>query len=145
MGKVVLDDLLMAIETVASGEQCGTEILAYVCSQTGKVWTAGDEDYNEEPLPDDLGSNPQYLMAPDKRDLPLGRNVALDFVKAYMPHEVERVYGFFRRKGAYANYKNLLAEQDLLESWYEYEELQTMTCLQQWCEVNDLGVSVPES
>jgi len=66
--------------------------------------------------------------------------VVLEFVKAQLPDELDRVYGFFRRNGAYGNYKYLLAEHQLLEAWYEYEEQQTKLALQHWGEAHDLEV-----
>jgi len=141
MVNIDTEDLLKAIDMVSSSEQCGIEMLAYICTKSGKVWVTGTGKYCESELPADLSDNEQYILAPDKRELPLGRNVALNFIKASLPEELERVYGFFRRKGAYANFKHLLAQSELLDSWYEYEELQTTLALQQWCNGHNLALS----
>jgi len=140
MVKVDKDDLLMSLDMVASGEQCGIETLAYVCTQTGKVWITGfDDDSQEElDLPSDLHDSDQYIMAPDKADLGLGRDIAISFAKQNMPNDIERVYGFFRRQGAYSSFKHLLTQQGLIDDWYQFEEQQTVLALANWCKNNDL-------
>jgi hypothetical protein len=142
MVKVNVEDLSDAIEMVSSGESCGIETLAYVCVKTGKVWITGfdDEDCEDDDLPHDLDDNEQYIMAPDKRDLGLGRDLALDFVKDALPNEVERVYGYFRRKGAFGHFKRLLVEHDLVDEWYNAQQRQTALALARWGEEHQLLV-----
>jgi hypothetical protein len=142
MVKVNVEDLSDAIEMVSSGESCGIETLAYVCVKTGKVWITGfdDEDCEDDDLPHDLDDNEQYIMAPDKRDLELGRDLALDFVKDALPNEVERVYGYFRRKGAFGHFKQLLVEYDLVDEWYNAQQRQTALALARWGEEHQLLV-----
>jgi len=140
MVKVDVEDLSDAIDMVSSGESCGIETLAFICTITGKVWVTGfdDEDCEEPDLPSDLYDNDQYLMAPDKRDLELGHKVALDFIKQAKPSELERVYGFFRRRGAYGQFKKLLAEHELLDEWYTFEQRQTELALAKWGQQHQL-------
>lgn len=142
MAQVSLDDLTCALDMVASGESCGIEPLAYVCLQTGKVWITGfdDESCEDEDLPSDLSDNEQYIMAPDKSELELGRRLALDFVKQYLPEQLELAYGFFRRKGAYGQFKRLLTQHELLDEWYNFEQQQVELALKSWCESHHLAL-----
>lgn len=143
MINVDLEDLTSAIDMVSSGESCGLDTRAYVCIKTGKVWVTGfdDDDCEAPDLPNDLDENEQYIMAPDKRDLSLGRDLVLEFIKDILPSELERVYGYFRRKGAYNHFKRLLAEHDLADEWYSFEQQKTELELARWGEQYQLVVS----
>jgi len=135
--------LMMALDAVSSGASCGIETLAYVCTKTGKVWVTGfdDDSLEDEGLPTDLSDNAQYIMAPEKSELDLGKELALAFVEQNLPDELNRVYALFRRKGAYGNYKQLLSYFNLLEQWHAFEENQTELALQSWCQTQGLSFS----
>jgi len=53
-----------------------------------------------------------------------------------MPDTCDIVAGFFRRRGAYARFKDLLATRGLLQQWYETENRATEEALLAWCEEN---------
>ena len=78
-------------------------------------------------------------MAPEKGELDLGRDLALAFVEQNLPNELNRVYAIFRRKGAYANFKQLLAYFNFLDQWHAFEENQTELALQTWCQSQGLS------
>ena len=113
MVNVNKDDLVMAIDMVSASESCGIDSYAYVCTVTGKVWVTGfdDESLEDQDLPSDLSDNPQYIMAPDKREM------------------------------AYGKYKRLLEQHQLLEQWHGHEEQEVERALERWCEANSLCFS----
>jgi hypothetical protein len=47
----------------------------------------------------------------------------------------------FRRRGAYAGFKRLLARRDVLEQWYDFEEKATVRALREWCELNSIALA----
>jgi hypothetical protein len=67
---------------------------------------------NEDDLPDDLETSDRYIAVPHKNDLGLGRRLALTFADREMPDSGEIVAGFFRRRGAYARFKDLVDSPD---------------------------------
>ncbi|MBY6241167.1 hypothetical protein [Methylosinus sp. Sm6] len=42
----------------------------------------------------------------------------------------------FRRKGAYAHFKNLLARRGALDAWHEFEAKAQKQAQKQWCDDN---------
>ena len=51
-----------------------------------------------------------------------------------------RVQDFFRHRGAYARFKDLLAAAGCLDKWYAFEAECTEQALKDWCEVNQIEV-----
>jgi hypothetical protein len=51
------------------------------------------------------------------------------------------IYAMFNRKGAYARYKDLLEDRDMLEKWYEYESEKQEPALRGWCESNSIEIN----
>jgi hypothetical protein len=47
---------------------------------------------------------------------------------------------FFRHRGAYARFKELLASEGILETWYAFEAESTERALRDWCTANDISV-----
>ncbi len=78
---------------------------------------------------------------PHKNDLDLGRSLALRFVQEYVPDSYNLVYGFFRKLGAYARFKELLSRRDRLEAWYAYEAQAVQQALRERCEEHGLELS----
>ena len=60
----------------------------------------------------------------------------MEFVREHCSNLIDEVYAIFRRRGAYSRFKDLLAEQDLLEEWYAFEQTRTREALLRWCEEN---------
>ena len=48
------------------------------------------------------------------------------------------VQAFFRRRGAYARFKELLATEGCLEEWYVFEAESTERALREWCHANEI-------
>jgi len=111
---------------------------AFVSLETGKIyWVSADMD--EEPPPD-LEEEGKYLEIPAKRDLHLGKSLALKFASEYLPDDLDDVYRYFRKAGAYSRFKNLLEERDRLQQWYDYEQDSIKQALIDWCRENSIDV-----
>ena len=62
------------------------------------------------------------------------------FVTQELPDQADRVGGFFRHKGAYARFKDLLESEGLLEKWYNFEAAASDRALRDWCAENDIQI-----
>ena len=137
---VSFSDLLDAYETVSIDHHADNQ--AYVCRQSGKVYCRMDPLYVGEDcageLPDDVEDGQKYLAVPGKHDLDLGTPLVMDFVHQVLPQDVDDVRDMFRRKGAYASFKGLLARRGALDEWYEFERKATERALREWCEGNSI-------
>ena len=116
---------------------------AYIRKDDGRIyWTSDVNDVFEEP-PEDVEDPELYISVPHKNDLNLGRKLALMFMEQELPDDFYDVAEFFRHKGAYARFKGLLEQRDMLERWYEFEENMTKWALQEWCEANSIQLIDP--
>ena len=138
MVTVKYDDLSMAFEFVNSAPQ--TENNAYISLDTGAIFWMSENNPAEEGVPDDLETSDRYIAIPHKNDLDLGRNLVLRFVAQEIPEHSDRIQGFFRRKGAYRRFKDLLESQALLEKWYAFEAESTERALRDWCTANEIQI-----
>ena len=91
-------------------------------------------------LPDDIDDNEKFLQIPDKREL-LGKPLALDFARQFLPDDFDEVRQFFSRKGAYARFKELLDRRGALDQWYDFEAKAEERALRMWCDLNSIEVS----
>ena len=115
---------------------------AYVSLDTGAIyWISETNPIDEEDLPDDLDASDRYIAIPDKNELDLGNNLALRFVEEQLPDRYADVEDFFRRRGAYARFKELLAAEKCLEKWYAFEAESTERALRDWCKANDIHLA----
>ncbi len=131
MATVNYDDLSLAFEFVGSAPP--TENNAYVSLDTGEVFLTSELNSMEEDVPDDLETSDRYIAIPHKNDLDLGRNLALRFVAQEVPERYDQAVGLFRRKGAYARFKQLLESEGMLDKWYRYEAESVDRALRDWC------------
>jgi hypothetical protein len=144
MVKVKYDDLSAAFDFVSFAAPF--EHRAFVSLDTGAIyWISETSPLDEEDLPDDLEESDRYLAIPHKNDLDLGNNLALRFAEEELPNRYADVEGFFRRRGAYARFKDLLAAQECLEKWYAFEAEATERALRQWCEANEIQCAEDDS
>ncbi len=118
----------------------GFDASAYVCTVTGATYFVSSE-IDEEFIPDDIETSDKYLAVPTKRDLDLGSRLALAFVAQELPDDYDTASNFFRKRGAYSRFKDLLSAKGALEKWCEYEENATKAALGAWCEENGLELS----
>jgi hypothetical protein len=131
-------ELRDAFEFVSSGDLY--ENSAYISRDTGRIYCLSKVVESDEDVPDDLEDSDGYIAIPRKTDLDLGRNLALSFIGEELPGDLATVAGFFRRKGAYARFKDLLERRGMLDKWYQYEDDATEQALRRWCEENGIQI-----
>ncbi len=107
--------------------------------ETGKIYYRSDlEEFaglNDE-LPDDLDDDEKYIALPDKRHFDLGKQLALDFAREFLPDDFDEVRNIFSRRGAYQNFKALLVRRGVRQTWYDFEAKAIERALREWCEDN---------
>ncbi len=134
---VNFSELVDAFSFVSSSDY-GNE--AYIDRRTGSIYWRSDIVDVEEELPEDIDSD-HYLGVPDRRDLGLGNRLALNFAYEHLPDDSSDVETIFRRRGAYARFKDLLARRGVLEKWYAYSDEAEQTALREWCESEELEIA----
>ncbi len=128
-------EILDGYEFCAFGDLMNTQ--AFLSLERGTVHVvSGDMELDEEP-PEDLEFGP-YLVLPDKAELQLGKSLAIEFTEEHLPGDVSTVLSFFRKRGAYSNFKELLQRKGQLEAWFAYETAAKESRLRQWCTENDI-------
>ena len=138
MVTVTYSELSSAYEfAVADG---GEESAAYLSLDTGEFCCVSPYVDTDEEIPNDLETSNRYLLLPGKRELGLGKRLALRFVEEQAPALLSQAEEIFRHKGAYARYKDLLVSQGALERWYEYEAAATKNALLEWCAEHEVEV-----
>jgi hypothetical protein len=114
---------------------------AFLCIQSGKIYWHSDLSDLDEELPEDIEDDEKYLEIPDKRELDLGKPLVSDFARQVLPEDFDEVREIFRRRGAYARFKDLLVRRRVLEQWYDFEEKATVRALREWCELNSIELA----
>ena len=132
-------DLLDAFDFVSFGAPF--ESCAFICANTGAIYCRSDTLELDEEVPEDLETSDRYIAIPHKNDLNLGRDLVLSFVDQTLPDDYNTVAGFFRSKGAYSRFKQLLESRRVLETWYTFEANAVEAALRQWCEENSIQLS----
>jgi hypothetical protein len=136
MVAVKFDDLSLAFDFVGSAPP--SENNAHISLDTGQIYCTSQLSSLDEEVPPDLETSDRYLLLPHKTELDLGKGLALRFTASELSHSYDRVVGFFRHKGAYARFKDLLDSEGALERWHEYEAEATDRALRDWCAENDI-------
>jgi hypothetical protein len=136
---VSLKDILEAFEFVCAGG--GGEHQAFLGKQSGKLYCHSELWDDSDILPYDIGDSVKFLQIPDKRELDLGRPLALDFARQFLPGDFDDVLQFFRGRGAYARFKDLLDRRGVLDQWYAFEAKAVERALRMWCDLNSIEVS----
>lgn len=136
---IKLSELIEASEFVSVSDL--DEHQAYICKRTGRIISVSEGmDLEEEvEFPDDPDLD-AYHMVPHRRDLDLGRRVALSFVAEELPAALDKARNIFSRKGAYRRFRQLLQATGTLDKWYAFEERATVAALEQWCD--EVGVTL---
>ncbi len=142
MSAVKFTDLLDGFEF--SSFTGSVENIAYISLDTGTVHlTSSEPEFeleSEIKLPADIHTSDRYVAIPGKNDLDLGRDLALSFVRQHLPDDYEIVFDHFRKRGAYARFKNLLDKRNAMERWYEYQNAETEIALRAWCKDNAIAL-----
>ena len=134
------DDLSAAFDFVSFAAPM--EHRAYVSLDTGAIyWISETDPIDEQGLPEDLDTSDRYIAIPHKNELELGNNLALRFVEEQLPNRFADVEAFFRRRGAYARFKDLLAAAGRLEAWYAFEAEAIARALRDWCLANEIKLA----
>lgn len=136
---VKFDDLEMAFEFVNSGGPM--ENLAFISPDTGAIHYRSDWD-DTDVDPEGVEIDDRFIAIPHKNDLDLGHDLVFRFADLALPEKYGEIDRFFRKKGAYARFKDLLAEEGLLEQWYAFEAEAQKRALRHWCEEN--GIPIPD-
>ena len=133
---VAYTDLLDAFEWVSA--KADLENAAFICRRTGATYfTSSAMDLGEE-IPSDIDDGNLYIAVPPKTDLTLGRELAIGFAAEHLPDSYDEVIGYFRQRGAYGRFKELLERKDSLVAWYEYEAQAIERALRDWCRENEI-------
>ncbi len=116
------------------------EHYAYLNKKTGETYYISELGDSDEDLPEDLYENEDYIEIPHKNDLNLGRNLVFEFVANRLPEDLDKVHDFFRKKGAYSCFKDLLERRSLLEEWFQFENEEAEKELRNWCRINKIKI-----
>jgi hypothetical protein len=115
---------------------------AILCIKTGQIFYISDFGDSDE-LPEDIDDDTdKYIEIPHKNELDLGKPLVLEFLIMYLPDSVEKVNSFFRKKGAYSKFKDLIDAKGLLDKWYAFEEEEQNKALREWCKDNDINFEI---
>lgn len=142
MVSVKFEDISFAFDFI--GSAAPSEHNAYVCLDTGQIYCTSELNPLDEEVPEDLETSDRYLQIPHKTELDLGKGLALRFAASELPDCYEQVVEFFRRKGAYARFKDLLDAEGALDQWYKYEANAIERALREWCAENDIKLMQSE-
>jgi len=130
-------DVLDAFQFADSGGGI-VENYAYFCKQSGEFYLHSSDLDGE--LPDGIDDGEKYLSMPDKRELDLGKPLALDFAREFLPDDFNHVRQIFSKSGAYARFKDLLVHRHMLNQWYDFEAKAEERALREWCEANSIDL-----
>jgi hypothetical protein len=135
---VSLKDIQEAFEFVSAAG--GGEHQAFLCKQSGKLYCHSELCDDLDILPDDIDDTEKFIPIADKKELDLGKPLALDFAREFLPDDFDDVWQFFNGRGAYARFKALLDQRGLLDQWYDFEAKAEERALREWCELNSIEV-----
>jgi len=137
---VSFQDILFAFECVDGGAGLHRAIL---CRRTGKIYFHSEfsdfEEFNDE-LPEDVEDEEKYIDIPEKRELGLGKPLALDFSREILPDDFDEVRYMFSKRGAYKKFRALLIRRNVLDRWYDFESKATEQALREWCQFNSIEI-----
>ena len=131
-------ELIDALE-FASFDGILGEHQAMLCKPTGEIYQHieySGEEFDE--LPDDVET---YIRIPHKRELGLGKPLVLDFARECLPDDFDEVRFIFSKRGAYANFRALLARRNAIDRWHDFEAKATERALRDWCKLNDIALA----
>lgn len=135
---VSLNDILEAFEFVSAGDM--GEHQAFLCRQSGEVYLRSEICDDLDELPDDIEDGEKYVQLPDKRELELGKPLALDFARQFLADDFDEVRQIFSRRGAYAKFKDLLDRRGARDQWYDFEAKAVERALRMWCDLNSVEI-----
>ena len=135
---VRFEELSDAFQFVSAGHN--EENKAYLCKESGKIYCQSDFVPDMDELPGDIEDEVKYLRIPDQRSLDLGKSLALDFAREFLPDDFDAVRDIFRKRGAYGKFKLLMVRRGVLDRWYDFQAKAEAQALREWCEDNEIEV-----
>ena len=111
---------------------------AWVHAESGRIHIESDFADGEGPPPEDESG---WISLPSSGDL--NQRLVDRFVESHCPQLAERVYRCFSRRGAWRAFKNLLAGQGMLESWYRFEARAERRALVEWAAHHGVVIADP--
>jgi len=75
--------------------------------ETGQIFYISEFGDSDQ-LPEDIDDSDKYIEIPHKNELNLGKPLLLEFAAIHIPDDFDAVDSFFRKRGTYAKFKNLL-------------------------------------
>ncbi|NMA47322.1 MAG: hypothetical protein GX945_12250 [Lentisphaerae bacterium] len=127
--------------------------IPYINPKTNEVESLPEPDSDAEQIyeeedPEGLAelrkrieNDPNWIEVPDRHELGLGSRVPLRFAGEHLsPADCELVEDFFRRRGAYRNFRALLERLDKVEEWYQFRDNAINEAIKEWLEENDIEV-----
>jgi len=142
---VSLDELIAAMLFVSNAYSM--DAAAYLHRSSGRIYWQSTEAlvselYDDEKLPEDFETSPEYLQIPNKRTLDVGKALVFAFVDGFMPHAYAEAAAIFRKPGAYGRFRNLLENHGLLDRWRQFQDAGEKEAMRNWC--RDNGVPFTE-
>lgn len=137
--KFELEKILEGIELGSFGEI--GESQTFLNKETGEIIYYSEEFSDLEELPDDIDDDQKYIELPHKKELDLGKRLALRFASSQIPDDYETIEDIFRKRGAFSRFKDFLDDKGILESWYEYEQQALREAVIDWCESVDIEIT----
>ena len=132
--EIKFSDIELAFEYVSSAPM--TSNTAVLCNKTGDIFYSSD--YDEDEIPEAVYYRDDCIEIPHKNDLDLGKNLVFEFVDQYLSDDFERVRRIFKKRSAYARYKDLLERRGFLKKWYDFENTRQTETIRKWCEENGI-------
>ena len=130
-------ELELAFEFVSSAEPGMNQ--AFLERDTGVIHWHSEYGDNEAELPEDIAAD-RFVEIPHKKDLDLGKPLALRFAELHLRDRHSQVQAIFSGPGAYARFKDLLEHDGKLKAWHAFEEQEGHAALRNWCLENGIDV-----
>jgi hypothetical protein len=139
---VSFQEILTAFEF--AGVTSPGEHLAILCRRTGKIYLQfefSDFGAMNDELPDDVEDDEKYLKIPNKRELGLGKPLALEFAREFLRGDFDEARDIFSKRKAYSKFRALPIRRNALEQWHEFESKAAEQALREWCKANSIEVT----
>ena len=107
--------------------------------ETGEIYYKSDM-IDEEEFPEDIEESDNYIWIPHKNELDLRKDLVFAFARQCIPEKFDEIKGFFRQKGAYSKYKDLLNLIGKSKEWETFENDATIKALKEWCFENEIEI-----